>query len=162
MDNCTIICFSLGFIQSVFVYFLFVVDWNNKEDGTYNTSLRGIVINPQLLMVCPCSSNETLTAVRFQAHQTPIVKCSENIWGLLWFSVLHMPGLGKSDWPFGIKDHALIWHNFYREEKITLTWSLCPSLFAASSFTVIMRLHILPVGHWGYLQDQNLGYLWSI
>jgi len=67
-----------SFIQFLFI-FLFVVDWNNKEDGTYNTSLRGIVINPQILMVCPGSSNETLTAVKFQAHQTPVEKRSENI-----------------------------------------------------------------------------------
>lgn len=86
-------------------------------------------------MVCPGSSNEILTAVRFQAHQTPIVKCSENIWGLLWFSVLHMPGLGKSDWPFGIKDHALIWQSFYREGKTILTWYLC------SSFVCSLQLY---------------------
>lgn len=68
MDNCTVICFFpwIHSFSQVFFIFLFVVDWNNKEDGTYNASLRGIVINAQILMVCPGSKNETLTAVKFQ------------------------------------------------------------------------------------------------
>lgn len=68
---------------SHFVYFLFVVQWSHKEDGAYNMSLGGIVIMQVLLMVCPGSSDETLTAVRFQAHPAPIVKCIENSRGLL-------------------------------------------------------------------------------
>lgn len=67
-----------SFCQFLFIFF-FVVDWINKERRTYNTSLRGTVINPQLLTICPGSSNETLTSVRFQTHQMPIGKCSENI-----------------------------------------------------------------------------------
>lgn len=75
-------------------------------------------------MICPGSSSETLTAVRFQTHQPSIVKCSENIQGLLWFSMLHMPGLEKSDEHFGIMHHELIWQDFYRQTNIVLLWDL--------------------------------------
>lgn len=78
-DNTPIVFFSLGFSQSGFVSFLFIVDWNNKEGRIYNMSKTGPVINAQSLMISSGSSNETLTAVGFQIHQTPIMKHCENI-----------------------------------------------------------------------------------
>lgn len=118
-------------------------------------SLTGPIVNPQSSMICSGSSNEILTAVRFQIHQMPIVKHCENIWGLLWGLLgLHMSGLGKCDKPFGITHHALIMDFFIDRERSSYEICILPGC-AASSFMVIMCLQTLPVGHWDYLQDPN-------
>lgn len=151
VDNCTIICF-FPWIHSGFVYFLFVVDWKNEEGATYNTSLRGTVINPQLLMTCPGSSNETLTAVRFQTHQMPTMKCSENMGACYDCQSCICLALGSLTSPLELLHHALTWQDFYRQRKIILLWDLCPSwlcsphlygdhVFAHSSSGT---LHLLP------------------